>query len=146
MKKSKLPRIESVDKMAEFWDGHDLTDFDGELEEVAEPMFARKIKRHLDVRFEFLSACDKPRILRGTVVLRDNEMVLDVELPGDRPYCIKGKERGGYFEGVHDGLADDVPVHAKWTRLDKAWIGKWVEGGIDWFFTFELPSTRKRSR
>ena len=39
--KSKLPKIESVEKLAEFWDSHDLTDFEQELEEVAEAVFKR---------------------------------------------------------------------------------------------------------
>ena len=48
MRKSKLPRIDSIKKLAEFWDTHDLTDFEDELEEVAEPVFARgPIKVHL---------------------------------------------------------------------------------------------------
>jgi len=39
MKKSKLPRTDSIQKLAEFWDTHDLTDFEQELEEVTEPVF-----------------------------------------------------------------------------------------------------------
>jgi predicted DNA binding CopG/RHH family protein len=41
MKKSKLPKTDSIQKLAEFWDTHDLTDFEDELEEVAEPVFVR---------------------------------------------------------------------------------------------------------
>src|SRR5580658_605856 len=41
MKKSKLPKTDSIQTMAEFWDTHDLTDFEDELEEVAEPVFVR---------------------------------------------------------------------------------------------------------
>src|SRR5438874_2526957 len=41
MKKSKLPKTDSIQALAEFWDTHDLTDFEEELEEVAEPVFAR---------------------------------------------------------------------------------------------------------
>ena len=49
MKKLKLPKIDSIEKLAEFWDTHDLTDFEDELEEVAEPVFVRdtSIKVHL---------------------------------------------------------------------------------------------------
>jgi predicted DNA binding CopG/RHH family protein len=52
MKKSKLPKIDSIEKLAEFWDTHDLTDFESELEEVAEPVFVRgnAIKVHLKSR------------------------------------------------------------------------------------------------
>jgi predicted DNA binding CopG/RHH family protein len=50
MKKTKLPRTDSIQKLAEFWDKHDLTDFEDELEEVAEPVFVRSdaIKVHLE--------------------------------------------------------------------------------------------------
>jgi predicted DNA binding CopG/RHH family protein len=41
MKKSKLPKADSIQELAEFWDTHDLTDFEDELEEVAEPVFVR---------------------------------------------------------------------------------------------------------
>lgn len=39
MKKSKLPKTGSIQELAEFWDTHDLTDFEDELEEIAEPVF-----------------------------------------------------------------------------------------------------------
>ena len=41
MKKSRLPGPDSIRKLAEFWDTHDLTDFEDELEEVKEPVFVR---------------------------------------------------------------------------------------------------------
>jgi len=41
MKKSKLPKTDSIEKLAEFWDNHELTDFEDELEMVAEPVFVR---------------------------------------------------------------------------------------------------------
>ena len=41
MKKNKLPNTDSVQKLADFWDAHDVTDFEGELEEVVEPVFLR---------------------------------------------------------------------------------------------------------
>lgn len=50
MKKSKLPKFHSIEEMAEFWDTHDSTDFEDELEEVTEPVFVRRpsIKVHLE--------------------------------------------------------------------------------------------------
>jgi len=41
MKKSKLPKTDSIQELADFWDNHDLTDFEDELEELAEPVFVR---------------------------------------------------------------------------------------------------------
>ncbi len=40
-KKSQLPKSDSIRKLAEFWDTHDLTDFENELEEIADPVFVR---------------------------------------------------------------------------------------------------------
>jgi hypothetical protein len=64
-------------------------------------------------------------------------MLLEVELPGDKLYVSRGQARESFFEGVHEGLPGDVPVLAKWTRLDDIWIGTWLEGGIDYLFTFQ---------
>jgi predicted DNA binding CopG/RHH family protein len=41
MKKSKPPKTDSIQELAEFWETHDLTDFEAQLEEVAEPVFVR---------------------------------------------------------------------------------------------------------
>ncbi|MBM4036381.1 MAG: hypothetical protein FJ291_31990 [Planctomycetes bacterium] len=36
---SKIPRFDSIEQLAHFWDTHDLTDYEAELEEVEEPVF-----------------------------------------------------------------------------------------------------------
>jgi len=41
MKKPKVPETDSIEELADFWDTHSLTDFEDELEEVAEPVFVR---------------------------------------------------------------------------------------------------------
>jgi hypothetical protein len=38
---SSLPKTDSISELAKFWDAHDLTDFEEELNEVAEPVFVR---------------------------------------------------------------------------------------------------------
>ena len=38
----KIPKTDSIAELAEFWETHDLTDFEDQLEEVTEPVFARK--------------------------------------------------------------------------------------------------------
>lgn len=52
MRKSNLPKTRSIKKLAEFWDTHDLTDFEDELEEVAKRVFVRgaAIKVPLEAR------------------------------------------------------------------------------------------------
>jgi predicted DNA binding CopG/RHH family protein len=41
MKSHKLLQTDSIRELAQFWDRHDLTDFEEELEEAAEPIFER---------------------------------------------------------------------------------------------------------
>jgi hypothetical protein len=41
MKTEALPQTDSIQELAQFWDTHELTDFEDELEEVTEPVFER---------------------------------------------------------------------------------------------------------
>lgn len=41
MNKQRIPQTDSIQELAEFWDTHDVTDFEDELEEVTEPVFVR---------------------------------------------------------------------------------------------------------
>jgi predicted DNA binding CopG/RHH family protein len=41
MKKPRLPSTDSIQELAEFWDTHDLTDFEDDLKEVEGPVFVR---------------------------------------------------------------------------------------------------------
>ena len=40
----KIPETDSIEELARFWDTHDLTDFEDQLEEVAEPVFQHKME------------------------------------------------------------------------------------------------------
>ena len=50
MTKKKLPITDSIQELAEFWDTHDLTEFEDELEEVQPPVFERQRPIPLDLR------------------------------------------------------------------------------------------------
>ena len=54
-----LPKSDSVEELAKFWDTHDLTDFAGELEEVRSPVFIRKKGKTVTVS---LKASDAQRL------------------------------------------------------------------------------------
>jgi hypothetical protein len=41
IRRRRLPDSDSVKELAGFWDHHDLTDFEHDLEEVREPVFVR---------------------------------------------------------------------------------------------------------
>jgi len=42
MKARRLPQTDSIKELARFWDTHDLTDFEDQLEEVTQPVFERQ--------------------------------------------------------------------------------------------------------
>jgi hypothetical protein len=39
----RIPNTDSIQELAEFWDTHSVTDFDDQVEEVSEPLFARQL-------------------------------------------------------------------------------------------------------
>lgn len=39
MHRKNIPKTDSIQELAHFWDTHDLTNFEDELEEVDEPVF-----------------------------------------------------------------------------------------------------------
>lgn len=40
----KIPETDSIEELAQFWDTHDLTDFEDQLEKVTEPVFQRGVE------------------------------------------------------------------------------------------------------
>jgi len=42
MRTRKLSQIDSIQELARFWDTHDLTEIEDQLEEVTEPVFERE--------------------------------------------------------------------------------------------------------
>lgn len=50
MSNSNIPQTDSIQELARFWDTHDLTDFEDQLEVVEEPIFQREavVKVHLE--------------------------------------------------------------------------------------------------
>lgn len=74
IKKSQLPKTDSIHQLAEFWDTHDLTDFEDELEEVAEPVFVRDnpIRVHLESReAEVVEQMAKDKGVTREALIRD---------------------------------------------------------------------------
>ncbi len=51
MKAPGIPQTDSIDELARFWDTHDLTDFEDELEEVTAPVFVRPAD-HVSIHLE----------------------------------------------------------------------------------------------
>jgi hypothetical protein len=49
MRRRKLPDTDSIQELARFWDTHDLTGFEPDLEAVGEPVFVRSKGASLSV-------------------------------------------------------------------------------------------------
>ena len=48
-----LPKTDSIEELAQFWDTHDLTDFEDELEEVTDVEFVKaQPKKGITIRLE----------------------------------------------------------------------------------------------
>jgi predicted DNA binding CopG/RHH family protein len=75
MKPQKIPETDSIVGLAKFWDTHDLTDFENQLEEVREPVFQRRPDTVIPVRLrrqevEALKRSAKARGVREAALLR----------------------------------------------------------------------------
>ena len=65
MKRQRIPQTDSIRKLAQFWDTHDVTDFDEELEEVTEPVFRPKRKAVVTVRLAASEAAALRRLAKS---------------------------------------------------------------------------------
>jgi predicted DNA binding CopG/RHH family protein len=75
MKTRKIPETDSVEELARFWDTHDLTDFEEQLEDVSERLFERKPETVIPVRLrrqeiEAVKRVAKTRGVREAALLR----------------------------------------------------------------------------
>jgi predicted DNA binding CopG/RHH family protein len=72
MKRQHLPKTDSIQELAQFWDKHDLTDFEDELEEVTEPVFERATVIPLNLESEEAEAVRRIAEARG---IADAELI-----------------------------------------------------------------------
>ena len=72
MNSQQLPQTDSIQELAQFWDNHDITDFEDELEEVGEPVFERAtdITVHLET-----DAADAIRAMAQVRGVADSELI-----------------------------------------------------------------------
>jgi predicted DNA binding CopG/RHH family protein len=74
MSTKKIPQFDSIQAMAEFWDSHDLAEFEDQLEEVTEPVFERVtlVKIQLPkVEVEMVKKIAKAQGIGYTELIRD---------------------------------------------------------------------------
>lgn len=65
MRAQKLPDTDSIDELARFWDSHDVTEFEDELEEVSEPIFERRTSMALCLEPDEIQAVEDIAKARG---------------------------------------------------------------------------------
>jgi len=65
MRRQKLPNTDSIEEMARFWDTHDLTDFQEDLEEVGEPVFVRTKGTSLSIDLQPAQAHHLQKVARS---------------------------------------------------------------------------------
>jgi len=76
MTSAEIPQTDSIEELARFWDAHDLTEFEEQLEEVTEHVFERKPDAVLTIRLrpqevEAVNRIASARGLEQTALLRE---------------------------------------------------------------------------
>ncbi len=76
MKGRRIPETDSISELASFWDSHDLTDFEHQLEEVRESVFQGEPGTSLSIRLnakelEDLRRMASERGLEEAVLIRE---------------------------------------------------------------------------
>jgi hypothetical protein len=77
---------------------------------------------------------------KGTVIVRDGEMVIDIPVDGKTVYLIIGKSRDHFYEGANSARNESPRVHAKWINFGPLFGGRWFEDGEEYLFCFRLPA------
>jgi predicted DNA binding CopG/RHH family protein len=65
MSQPTIPQTDSIQELARFWDTHDLTDFEDQLEEVSEPVFEREMTIQVRLKAQDAEAVKEVARLRG---------------------------------------------------------------------------------
>ena len=65
LRKRRLPNTDSIEELARFWDTHDLTDFEEELEEASTPVFVHRKREVLNIDLKPVEAQRLKRIARS---------------------------------------------------------------------------------
>ena len=74
MNSSLLPQTDSIQELAQFWDSHELTDFEDQLEEVSEPVFKRESTVHIALRsgeIEAVTEIANSKGIKSTELIRE---------------------------------------------------------------------------
>ena len=99
-------------------------------------MAKKRVGRHNNVLFEF-----PDDDMRGTVVIRDDAMVIELpEQNGLAAALVIGKKDGSIYRGrneLRDAYA--LSISAAWCNFGDVYAGVWIEEGNELLFKFRLP-------
>lgn len=97
-------------------------------------------RRFENVSFRFLGS-HEDTTLSGFVIVRSDEMILMIPRSPSGPYHIAGKLTKSVYRGVNtdDDRHDDAKV--AWADLGDIFVGRWLESGYEYLFSFELRAT-----
>ena len=65
MRSQRIPKIDSIEELASFWDTHDLTDFEADLEVVRTPVFSRQEENIVEVALTAKEALTLRRLAKA---------------------------------------------------------------------------------
>jgi len=102
----------------------------------------RRRQQYQNISFQFLSAGGEEDYEQGTVLMREHEMVIDIQ--GEYPYLVRGRKVEHYFAGIDSINREiDVDVKARWALLGDIYVGIWIEDGVEFLFSFRLPHSHE---
>ncbi len=68
MNRNSIPETDSIQELANFWDNHDITEFEDELEEVSEPVFVKDTVMEVHLSFMEANTVNKIAMSQGIEV------------------------------------------------------------------------------
>lgn len=69
-----MPRTDSISELASFWDSHDVTDYEKNLEEISEPVFDNKVSVNVPLdtsEFEDIEKIARTKGISDSELLRE---------------------------------------------------------------------------
>jgi intein/homing endonuclease len=108
-------------------------------------------KLYKQVPIQFLTVGGDSEERYAQVQLRENEMVLSISRqPSPQPvtFFVRGKKVKHFFAGK-DSLTHEISmkVIARWALIGDEYIGRWIEDGMEYLFSFRLsPASIARRR
>ena len=112
-----IPQTDSIQQLAQFWDTHDLTDFQDELEEITEPVFERRAMLKIPLQAEEMEA------LKEKFALRADELREPIS-EANRELAAALVEDRSYSQRVKDAVDR---IHRAQAELQKATVEHLVE-------------------